>query len=273
MKKVAVIGCGKMGGAILAGLSDSGGYDVYGIDRSSEIRSLMAQSGYDMYENPVKAPLARLYIISVKPQDIESLLCELGPVAANAAEPPVFVSIAAGIRTDSIKGKLKKYGAEVTVIRVMPNTPAVLGKGISAVSAPAGADPDLVDEVRGIFDTVGVTVVVEERLMDAVTAVSGSGPAYIYYVAELMEKFASEAGIDPETSHRLAAFTIFGAGYMMVENAERDFSGLRRDVTSPGGTTEAAFALLGNGDFEQLYKNAMRRAMERSAELSGESDN
>jgi pyrroline-5-carboxylate reductase len=177
------------------------------------------------------------------------------------------ISIAAGVKVEKITGSLD----DVAVVRVMPNTPALLGEGASALFANNKAKSRL-EEALKIFSAVGKAVVVDdEGLIDAVTAVSGSGPAYYFLLMEEMTKAGIELGLPEEVSKDLVLQTAKGAALLATERDKEGESPaeLRRKVTSPGGTTEAALKVFAEGDFGPLVQAALKRACERSKELSG----
>jgi pyrroline-5-carboxylate reductase len=173
-------------------------------------------------------------------------------------------AIAAGIPCAMIE---KFLAPNVPVIRVMPNTPALVGEGAAGIAAGLWAKPGHLKTAEQILGTVGKTVRVLEKDMDAVTAISGSGPAYVFYVAEAMKEAALSLGLSPQTADLLVRQTILGAGRLLSASAEEPQE-LRRRVTSPGGTTEAALKVMEEGQLKSLFAKALTRAAERSQELS-----
>lgn len=214
--------------------------------------------------NAELAGKADVLVLSVKPQDMNGVLEE---IKGGVKSGTLVVSIAAGIKTANIT----KFLGEVPIIRVMPNTPALVGEGASALFAN-GLASNRLDEAKQIFSAVGRAVVVEEEgLIDAVTAVSGSGPAYFFLVMEEMIKAAEQLGLSPDIAKELVLQTAKGAAELAVQ-ADKDGHGpaeLRKRVTSPSGTTEAALKVLTDGQFGPLFQKAIKRAAERSIELSG----
>jgi pyrroline-5-carboxylate reductase len=193
---------------------------------------------------------------------MSDILAELRP----AIDPQTLVvSIAAGIRTSAIEAKLQ---SGVRVVRVMPNTPLLVGRGVSALVAGKKATNDDLELVSEIFTSSGeVLVLKDEAMMDAVTAVSGSGPAYVFYLTEAMLKAARDEGLPDDVAQKLVRFTIRGAGEMLITAEAPSPSDLRRQVTSPNGTTEAAVKLMDSAAVFDTLVRAVRRAAERSREL------
>ena len=202
-------------------------------------------------------------VLAIKPQVLEEVLEELN--VSGRATPPLIVSVAAGVRTGMIQQLLNPAWP---VARVMPNTPATLGAGISGVFVT----PNATESQRQIaFDfgrAAGEAVwIPDEALMDVVTAVSGSGPAYYFLLTEVLQRTAEELGLDPNTAARLAGQTALGAA-RMIQESELSPAALRERVTSPGGTTERALEILGVGGFESLFQEAVVGAAIRGRELA-----
>ena len=203
-------------------------------------------------------------VLSVKPQNMTDALQSIkGGVRAEA----LVISIAAGVKTSKIAAVL----GDIAIVRVMPNTPALIGEGASALFATEKAKP-MLEQAKSIFSAVGKAVAVEdEGLIDAVTAVSGSGPAYYFLLMEEMIKAAGELGLAGDVAKDLVLQTAKGAGLLAVEADKTGESPaeLRKKVTSPGGTTEAALKVFAEGKFGPVVEAAIKRACERSRELSG----
>jgi len=204
---------------------------------------------------------ADIVLLAVKPQHMEHVLEDLGPVIRKSQ---LVLSIAAGIGTKFIESHLAKG---VPVVRIMPNTPALVGKGMAAVARGRSAKTNHEHLARSIMETVGSVVVVAEKDMDAVTAVSGSGPAYVFYLAEAMCDAGVELGLAPHIADQLVRQTILGAGTLLSQSHEEAHT-LRQRVTSPGGTTEAAVKTLEQSKVRTIFSKALRRAAERSLEMS-----
>ena len=184
---------------------------------------------------------------------------------AAASRSPRLLSIAAGVRIEVLQSLL---GSECRVLRAMPNTPALLGAGMAALAAGPGANEDDLAWAEGILSAVGKVVVVEEELLDAVTGVSGSGPAYLFLVAEAMIAAGVEAGLDPEVADTLTRQTLLGSA-MLLADGEDTPEQLRMNVTSPGGTTAEALKVFEERGLRDIFREAILAATERSKELGG----
>jgi pyrroline-5-carboxylate reductase len=205
---------------------------------------------------------ADVIVLAVKPQTMPEVLEKVGSRITSAQ---LILSIAAGITIASIEEHL---GDESSVIRSMPNTPALIGHGITGVTAGEHCSRQQCDQAEEILAAAGEVVWLEdESLMDAITAVSGTGPAYYFLMTEALAHAARELGLPGETADRLAAITCFGAGAMMATSPDEAVE-LRRRVTSPGGTTEAAMAILEGDGFHQLMLRAVEAARDRSRDLA-----
>ena len=205
---------------------------------------------------------ADVVVLSVKPQVLPEVLASL---AGKLAGHTLVVSIAAGIPTQRIEDQL---GSDARVIRAMPNTPALVGAGATGLCRGRAASEDDLATARAMFASVGATVTVPEALMDAVTALSGSGPAYVFRMMEGLVAGGVAVGLPQAEARALAAQTIFGAGKMLVETGV-DPSELRRRVTSPGGTTAAGLAALDADGFVDALTRCIAAATARGKELGG----
>ena len=258
---VGIIGCGNMGGAIARGMVSNnvlGSESIFLYDKDIEKAKVLAErTGCALGELPEIVRGADLLIIAVKPQDSADLFRQIAPdITAQT-----IVSVMAGVSIDSITSKL---GKEVPVVRAMPNMAAFVSESITAVAYNGLVNKTR--EVEGVFGGIGEVVEVEEGLMDAVTAVSGSGPAYLFYLAEAMMDSAVDLGFDAETAEKLVVQTLYGASALLHRSKESPAELIKR-VASKGGTTEAALAVLGK-EFKDTVKAAVKRAKERSEELS-----
>ena len=262
------IGAGNMGQALIAGLVRSGiTVDTIGFaepvhDRASDLRARFP--GLVLRGPQELAASARTLVLAVKPQ----MLPQLAPSLAIevTATQPLVVSVAAGITTDRLAGWL---GPETRIVRAMPNTPALIGAGITGLFANPHADDADRNTADRLLGAVGTTVWLEdEEQMHAVTATSGSGPAYVFLMVEAMTRAAESLGLDPATARRLTLATVTGAARLAVESGS-DPAELRARVTSPGGTTERAIAVFEEAGFPNLVERAMRAAAARSRELGG----
>ena len=200
-------------------------------------------------------------LLAVKPQDF---MATLEIISDSLSSSPLIVSFAAGIKIKSIEEKL---GNGSRVIRVMPNTPMIMGRGMSAISLGSAATSDDQDWVRGFLSKVGEVIVVDESVQDAVTATSGSGPAYYFAFTEAVVGAARRLGISPEDAVTLASQTLIGAA-LMVKKSGKELKTLRENVTSPNGTTAAALKSFADSGLEEIVYKAMKAAHDRSIELS-----
>ena len=200
-------------------------------------------------------------LLAVKPQDF---MATLETISDSLRGSPLIVSLAAGIKIKSIEEKL---GKSSRVIRVMPNTPMVMGRGMSVISLGSFATADDQEWVRGFLSKAGEVIVVDESLQDAVTATSGSGPAYYFAFTEAVVGAAKRLGISTEDATTLAIQTLIGAA-LMVEKSGKDLKTLRENVTSPNGTTAAALKSFAESGLEEIVYKAMKAAHDRSIDLS-----
>jgi pyrroline-5-carboxylate reductase len=206
-----------------------------------------------------------IVVLAVKPQNFPGLLPLIAP---SLAPSTLVISIAAGVPLRAIESALPQS----RVVRAMPNTPALVNEGATAVAGGSKATPEDLALASKIFVSVGRVVVVDEAQMDAVTALSGSGPAYVFLLAEALAAAGAELGLSPEVAGILAAQTLHGAGKLLAESNDSP-SELRRKVTSPGGTTAAGIAALEERDFAGAVAACLRAACKRGEELGKEAAN
>ncbi len=205
---------------------------------------------------------AALVVLAVKPYQAQAVLTALAPLLQLSR--PLVVSVAAGARLASLEAWC---GAGVPVVRAMPNRPALVGAGATALYAPPGVGPELRAAAERLARALGEVVwVPQEDHLDLVTALSGSGPAYFFLLAELMAEAGTGLGLDAATARRLATATLYGSG-LMAATADADLAGLREAVTSKGGTTAAALAVFAGADFKGTVERALAAAARRSREL------
>ncbi|MDH3899970.1 MAG: pyrroline-5-carboxylate reductase [Gammaproteobacteria bacterium] len=216
-------------------------------------------------DNRTAVEQADAVILAVKPQAIKSITGELAEVIA--AQQPLVISIAAGIRETALRGWL---GEHTAIVRTMPNTPALVQSGATALYANPAVSKEQRNLAESVLRAVGLTIWVDdEDLMDAVTALSGSGPAYFFMFMEALQSAGTQLGLPAETARLLTLQTAFGAAKMALESSE-DAAVLRQRVTSPGGTTERALEYLHNHGFEDHVLGALQAAAQRSRELATE---
>jgi pyrroline-5-carboxylate reductase len=264
MGLVAIFGAGVMGETLLSGLLRAGrsADDLVVTERRVDrARELTEKYGVKVLSNLEAADLADTLVLVVKPQDMGAL-CE--EIAGHVQRDNLVVSLAAGITTEFLESRLPDG---VPVVRVMPNTPALVDQGMAAISAGAHCDEAHLVEAEALLATVGRVVRVEEKHQDAVTAVSGSGPAYVFYVAEAMIEAGVFLGMPRATATELVVQTLYGSATMLRETGEHP-SVLRENVTSPGGTTVAALRTLDDHKVRAAFISALEAARDRSHELA-----
>jgi pyrroline-5-carboxylate reductase len=265
-KKIGFLGAGNMAEALIRGLLRSHLVEA-GSLFVSDVRPERLQYFHQKYslghfaDNPALASHCDILILAIKPQNMREVLQE---IRGAARLDQTLISIAAGIPTFLLIEELKK---QVKVVRVMPNTPALVLEGASAIAPGPYATPEDLRIAQSIFSSVGKVAVVEEGLMDAVTGLSGSGPAYVFLAMEGLREAGIRLGLPPETAHLLVAQTFLGAAKMVMETQE-DPSTLRDRVSSPGGTTIAGLKVLEERDFRGILGAAVEAATKRSRELA-----
>ncbi len=271
--RIACVGGGNMGTSLLMGLKEKGyAREQLCVSEPSAIRrDLLQDMGLSTFSsNAEVVNQADVVIIAVKPQIMPSVLAELKGIIAQST---LVISIAAGIPLAALSRGL---GENHRIIRCMPNTPALKGAGITGMYSASNLDKSETKLIESILGAVGKTLWLEtEAQLNAVTAVSGSGPAYFFYLTECLIETAQELGLSESTSKLLATETAYGAA-VMLQDSEADAASLRHSVTSPGGTTEAALEHMINTRFSEMFHQAVHAACARSIELgnsvSGEAE-
>jgi pyrroline-5-carboxylate reductase len=263
---VAICGVGSMGQALLSGLRNAGWgpEDISLCVRRSELVDELARStGSTVTTDPIKAIADRqVVVVAVKPFDVESLLAA---IQGHLVDGQLILSLAAGVTTATYE----KHLGPVPIIRAMPNTPALVGEGVTGIAAGAHAGLTEFDLAREVLDAVGSVRMMDESLLDAVTAVSGTGPAYVFLLAEALVEAAVREGLPRDIATRFVNQTIRGAGHLLT-NTGKAPAELRSQVTSPGGTTAAAVHVLEERGFRALVEDAVRAAAKRAAELGSQ---
>ncbi len=264
-EKTGFIGAGNMATALIKGLIQSGLYSsdqlLASDNRKEALKSISEQFGLQCYaSNAEMVAESSVVILCVKPQNIKEILEE---VSDKIREDHLIISIAAGIPLKMIHSVIDR---DIPLIRVMPNTPALVQKGISALAGGDLVTLGHMNIAKKIFGAVGDTVEVQEDMMDAVTALSGSGPGYIFRMMECMVDAGTAEGLKPETSLELVIQTFLGAAYLAKES-DHSLTRLREMVTSPGGTTAAGLSVFNNMGLEEMTKDAVGAACKRSVEL------
>ncbi|EGV52080.1 delta 1-pyrroline-5-carboxylate reductase [endosymbiont of Riftia pachyptila (vent Ph05)] len=264
---ITFIGGGNMAASLIGGLI-ADGFDptrIFVSDPDKEQLSQLA-ARYRIHaaaDNQSAVEAAEVVVLAVKPQVLEAVARDLAE--ALQASRPLVISIAAGVREAAL---LDWIGEGIALVRSMPNTPAMIQAGATGLHASAGVNDAQRNQAESILRAVGLTRWVEdEAQIDAVTALSGSGPAYFFLVMEAMEAAAVELGLDSESARLLTLQTALGAARMAIESRDAPAT-LRQKVTSPGGTTEKALGILEEGGLRDLFKDALLGAKTRSEELS-----
>ena len=268
---IAFIGGGNMARSLVGGLVAAGTdpATIRVADPNAATRgALAADFGVHTFDDAAEAIAgAATWVFAVKPQVMREVCATLADAAQ--VQAPLAVSIAAGITA----GQLDRWlGGGLAVVRTMPNTPALLGAGVTGLFANTRVDDDGRARADRLLASAGRTVWIDdEARMDAVTATSGSGPAYVFLLAEAMEDAAIAEGLAPDAARTLAQQTLLGAARMLVESGEAPAE-LRRRVTSPNGTTQAAIETFEAGGFRDLVARAIHAATQRGRELSAAND-
>ncbi len=266
MHKISFIGGGNMAAAIIGGLVASGMQptDIEVVEINADARAqLAARFGVVTHTDMSQARLHAMIVLAVKPQTLPQVAAALAPRLAGH----LVVSIAAGVRVADLARWL---GGHDRIVRAMPNTPALVQAGITGLFAPAAVNQDARSQAEAVLRAVGGVVwVQDEPQLDAVTAVSGSGPAYVFFCIESLEAAALAQGLAPASARQLALQTFFGAAKLALESGE-DPVVLRQRVTSKGGTTERGVAALEAAGLKPAFAQAVQAASRRSAELGDE---
>lgn len=264
---IAIIGTGQMGSSLIGGLIRQGHppEKLWGADTSAEkLAHLKHIFAIHTTTNNIEAVnAADIVIFAIKPQVFSSIATHLAE--AVQARKPLVISIAAGIRETSIQHWLK---GKIAIVRAMPNTPALIACGATALYANTNVTPSQINSAESILSAVGQVVwLSQESLMDTVTALSGSGPAYFFLMMEALEEAAEQLGLPFKIAHDLTLQTALGAARMAIES-KKSLIALREAVTSPAGTTEKAVAVLEEHHLRDIFKNAVIAAKKRSEELA-----
>ena len=271
---ILLVGAGRMGSALLKGwLAQGIAPDRIFVQEPSladEAAALIRDAGIGTGTPPALPAAPAVVVLAVKPQAMDDVLPPLGGLTGPET---LVISIAAGTTVANI---VRHFASDTAIVRAMPNTPAAIGRGITALYANGFVLPEQRETCAALLGVVGETVwIADEAQMDAVTALSGSGPAYVFLLAECMAKAGEAAGLVPDLAAKLARATVSGAGELL-RLSDLDSAELRRNVTSPGGTTAAALSALmgdeqggGRGPMEEFLRKAVEAAARRSRELAG----
>lgn len=271
IERIAILGTGSMGGAILAGLLKSGisPNNISVSTKTTEsaerladelgVLSFAMEDGDDA--NQMAVANAQLILIGVKPAYVLEVLAD---VADSLNDNALVVSVAAGVPTAAMEAVLPE---DVGVIRAMPNTPAIVGRALTGIAAGSRATDWAVETASQLFETVGQVLVLDESQIDALGTISGSGPAYVFYLIEQLTKAAKHHGFNDTDAAMLVNQTFLGAAELLVASGKTPEQ-LRKQVTSPNGTTERAIARMGQTDLEAMFIEATEAALARSRELA-----
>jgi pyrroline-5-carboxylate reductase len=264
-KRLAVIGAGKLGEILIKGLVEAGVIDVSNViitaghqPRLDHMRERFGVTG--TLSNSMAAESADIIILAVKPQTVPLVLSEIKGVLGPAQ---LLISVAASVSAAFIE---KHLDVAVPVVRAMPNTPCLLKKGMTGIAPGRNASQEHVELAKFIFDSVGRTVVVDEKHMDAITGLSASGPAYIYIIIESLAEAGVKVGLPRDIATELAAQTVVGAGTMVLETAEHPAK-LKDTVTTPAGCTIDGILELEEGGLRVTLIKAVVKATQRAKEL------
>lgn len=259
--KLSIIGFGHMGSAIIAGAVKAGivsEKEVFVADKSQDALKRAVSLGVNTVSAEEAASGADIIIIAVRPRDLEELAGSI-----SVPESAVAVSICAGKRLETL-GRL--FGKARKIVRVMPNTPALVGEGMSAICGNENVSENELERVLGIFRSFGKAEILPECLFDTVTAVSGSGPAYVYAFIIALKKYAESCGMAPDKAEEFAAQTVLGSAKMVLGGSEPP-EVLKKNICTPGGTTVEAVKVLDDRGFEQTVIDAAKACENRSREL------
>ncbi|HEX9161163.1 MAG TPA: pyrroline-5-carboxylate reductase [Thermoanaerobaculia bacterium] len=263
-KNIGFIGAGNMAEAMIRGLLRGGDFEKGQISasgpREERMKQLREKFGINATTDNAVPAAAEIVVLSVKPQILSRVLDQIGSVISPEA---LVISIAAGVPVAAIQSRL---ATGTRVVRAMPNTPALVDAAATAIARGEYARESDLDDARRIFDAIGITVTLEESLMDAVTGLSGSGPAYVFLILEALSDAGVKVGLSRRTSQLLAAQTVLGSAKLLLETNEHP--GMLKDmVTSPGGTAITGLHTLEHGGVRTTLMNAVEAATRRSREL------
>jgi pyrroline-5-carboxylate reductase len=263
-ENIAIIGAGNMGASLLGGLIKNNypAEKIWITDTDNHKLEFLKQEFniHTAHTNLDAIQSADVIILAVKPQILQQVATEIAP----ALQKPLIISIAAGVRIATLQ---KWLGESIPIVRVMPNTPALIGCGASALFANTHTSPSQCNLAESILRAVGIAVWVKnEKLIDVVTALSGSGPAYFFLIIEALQNAAEQAGLPAETAKLLTLQTAYGAARMALESNENIVK-LRQNVTSPGGTTERAVNVLEQENIREIFLKTVQAACQRAEEL------
>ncbi|WP_374718286.1 pyrroline-5-carboxylate reductase [Neobacillus sp.] len=266
MKKIAIVGAGSMAEAFISGILENGLIDrknVWVTNHSNQNRLQYLEERYGIrstYNLQTLFENADIVMLSMKPKDASSAIQN---IRSFLTRDMLIVSVLAGVSMETIE---TLAGKPLSIARSMPNTSAAVGKSATAIAINHRVSEKQLEMTKKLFETVGLVTFVEETQLDAVTGLSGSGPAYIYYLIETMEKSAVEIGLEKQIAKELIVQTLIGAAEM-VKNSSKSPNQLRREVTSPGGTTEAGIRVLEEHGVQEAFISCIKAAAEQSKRM------
>lgn len=266
MRKLAMIGAGSMAEALISGMIENNLMEskkIWVTNRSDEKKLTQLEEQYKVCTSHLLEETladADVVVLAMKPKDAADAINNL---KAYLQPHMLIVSVLAGISIETIE---KLAGKPLSIVRAMPNTSAAIGKSATAIAINERVTEKQMVIAKGLFETVGLTTVVEENQLDAVTGLSGSGPAYIYYLVEAMEKSAVEIGLEQQMAKELIIQTLIGAAEMLSVSKKAPLQ-LRQDVTSPGGTTEAGIRVLEKHGVQNAFVSCIKEAAAQSQRL------
>lgn len=267
-QNIVFVGAGSMAEAIIRGLVQHlhiNPQHIHALNRQNKERLQQLGSEYGIQTGHVTAQQetlqkANIIVLAMKPKDAKKAITELAPLL----NPKQFlISVIAGLSIKSIGSSLS---ADIPVVRTMPNTSSTIGLGATGISVSSHVTQQQLEWVLQCFQSIGCTALVAEEQLDLITGLSGSGPAYIYYMMEAMIEAAVQDGLEERIAKEFAVQTVLGAATMVKETGEEP-SALRKKVMSPGGTTEAAIAVMDQKRFADIVQSAMRRSAQRATEI------
>jgi len=260
-KKIGVLGAGNMGSAIILGALNSGAFnkdEIIAFDRNEAKRRSVAEATGIVFTSSLRALAGcGLILIAVKPKDLKDILKDL---SESISSETLIVSVAVGVTTRTLQDYLDGKGH---VIRVMPNTPVSISSGVSALCTGIGCTDKDLEKVKELFKPLGMTIMIEESMFDAVSALSGSGPAYFLYIIEAMAAKAVSHGFDEKTALNIVMETCNGA-VQLLKSTGKSAQELRREVTSPGGSTAEAIKIFEKANVSNIINDAVDAAIQRS---------
>jgi pyrroline-5-carboxylate reductase len=266
MKKLVFVGAGSMAEAMISGIGASGllpGEQIWVTNKQDTDRLKTLEQKYEIkatYDYGMLFKDADAVVLAMKPKDAAAAI---GEIKSYLSEGMLVISVLAGVSVDAIESAAEK---SLAVVRAMPNTSAAIGKSATALAVNSHVNETQKLQVQELFNTVGLTTIVEEYQLDAVTGLSGSGPAYIYYLVEAMEKSAAEIGLEKQTAKQLIIQTLLGAAEMLTKS-DKEPAQLRFEVTSPGGTTEAGISVLEQHGVQSAFVSCIKEATAQSKRL------